>query len=338
MATSKFGDWVKWATRERLLSNDLVDLSKTIMSNLMEFGGRIIGAHSIGSTHLQGTGCVLSGLKVQAQNPVSANVEVVTGRGLVYRPSLADLDSYNDVYPIIVETVQVVPIAANASGNPRIDLILAKPIAADAELETRDIFSTITKLFTATPNTVKRRRYAATVANGGIYVKQGTPGASPVWPAADANTMVLGAVTVDNGFVTIADAKIEDARLAPIGDWRHPKVHGTIVGATGLWSEIDASHTMVRRYGGANLVLDSHPAAGRYIFVPSGFTMRSDNKLWGTVHVTPFTGAAVTRRSATFQIGTPNIEINIFDAADAGVDNDFHITVEDVGLRGTGIV
>jgi hypothetical protein len=116
-----------------------------------------------------------NGLKVQAQNPVTASIDVLAGAALVQ-----GIAYINDA------TVSFT-IAANASGNPRIDTVV---VQADYALQTIR-----------------------------LVLKQGTPAASPVAPALtqSANIMweiPLADIAVANGFSTIAQTAI-----SPRQDW-----------------------------------------------------------------------------------------------------------------------
>jgi len=109
------------------------------------------------------------GLKVQAQSPATASIDVLAGAGMVQ----------GTVY-INSATVSFV-IAANASGNPRIDTVV---LQADYALQTIR-----------------------------LVVKQGTPAASPSAPSLTQSANVLweiplADIAVANGFVTLANSTI----------------------------------------------------------------------------------------------------------------------------------
>jgi len=85
-------------------------------------------------------------------------------------------------------------IAANASGNPRIDIIQVKLAWADSATVSRDFKDAVTGALSTQSMSVTRGVTAS------ISVKQGTPGATPSYPAPDAGYAILGAVYVANGF------------------------------------------------------------------------------------------------------------------------------------------
>jgi hypothetical protein len=109
------------------------------------------------------------GLKVQAQSPVSASIDILPGAALVQ--GLAYINT----------AIESKLIAANASGNPRIDTL------------------------------VIRKDYALQTAR--LTVIQGTPAASPVAPALTQSAGImwdlpLADIAVANGFTTLAQATI----------------------------------------------------------------------------------------------------------------------------------
>lgn len=110
-----------------------------------------------------------NGLRVEAQNPATTSINVLAGAALVQ--GLAFVNTAQEVFTI----------AANASGNPRIDTIV---VQADYALQT----ARLARL-------------------------QGTPAASPVSPTLTQNAGVLweiplADIAVANGFVTITNANI----------------------------------------------------------------------------------------------------------------------------------
>ncbi len=109
------------------------------------------------------------GLDVEAQSPVAAAVNVRPGSALVN----------GALY--INDAVKALSIAANASGNPRIDSIIV------------------------------RKDVAAQTCRA--VVKQGTPAASPVAPTLTQSAAVwetpLADITVANGFATLAQSTIQ---------------------------------------------------------------------------------------------------------------------------------
>lgn len=117
----------------------------------------------------------LEGLQVTQNSPASASVLVNIGAGLVYGTWY-----YSD-------TAEVVTVAANASGNPRIDTV------------------------------VLRKSWAAQTVR--IAILQGTPAASPVPPTLTQTVGVtweipLADIAVANGFVSITNANITPRWIA----------------------------------------------------------------------------------------------------------------------------
>lgn len=118
-------------------------------------------------------GRYLNGLKVSPTSPTSAAVDVETGGAFIAGRSL------------ISDSVETVNIAANVSGNPRIDIIVAE--------------------------------YDITSVSGDITVVQGTPAVTPTPPPLTQDTastyqIPLAYVDVSNGFVTITADDITDER------------------------------------------------------------------------------------------------------------------------------
>lgn len=117
----------------------------------------------------------LEGLQVTQNSPASASVLVNIGAGLVY-----GMWYYTD-------TSEVVSVAANASGNPRIDTV------------------------------VLRKSWAAQTVR--IAILQGTPAGSPVPPTLTQTVSVtweipLADIAVANGFVSITNANITPRSIA----------------------------------------------------------------------------------------------------------------------------
>lgn len=109
------------------------------------------------------------GLRVQAQNPATASIDVLSGAALVQ--GLAYINTATEDFAI----------AANASGNPRIDTVV---LEADYALQTCR-----------------------------LAVEQGTAAASPVPPTLTQNAGILwqiplADIAVANGFTTLAQSTI----------------------------------------------------------------------------------------------------------------------------------
>jgi hypothetical protein len=124
--------------------------------------------------------------KVKQSGP-SAAVLVQPGVFYVKNNAYARYAGTPKFYRIENDTDYSVSITANASGNPRIDLICVK-------------------IDTVTSPDAEATNIATAVAVAG------TPAASPSAPAVPANHLVLAQVAVANGFATITTANITDRR------------------------------------------------------------------------------------------------------------------------------
>lgn len=114
-----------------------------------------------------------------------------------------------------------VSIAANSSGNPRVDLIEMALSYVQNGSQSRDFEDATTGANTSV--SVNKQRQVQCI----YQVKQGTPAASPVMPTPDAGFCAIGAVVVNNGYATStqiiagidtggANAVLHDLRV-PIG-------------------------------------------------------------------------------------------------------------------------
>ncbi|MCI0353231.1 MAG: hypothetical protein L0Z53_27755 [Acidobacteriales bacterium] len=129
-----------------------------------------LASHRANVGVLLGTGdSGVDGLKVRATGPASANVEVVAGAAMVHGTMFVN------------DATATLTIAANGSGNPRIDTVIL------------------------------RKDFAAQTVR--FVVKQGTPAASPTPPALTQIINVtweipLADIAVANGFLSITNADI----------------------------------------------------------------------------------------------------------------------------------
>ena len=82
-------------------------------------------------------------------------------------------------------------VTANASGNPRIDRVVA---------------------------TVDDTYYTGALSSVVFSVVAGTPAVSPVAPATPTNSISLATVPVANGAASILNASIADTRVAATGN------------------------------------------------------------------------------------------------------------------------
>jgi len=129
---------------------------------------------------------------IVAQRLAGANmsVDVSVGTAYVLNSSWsANSNTHTKYWSVINDATVNAVIGANASGNPRIDIITLKVDTA------------------ATPD-----GNASNV--GSIYVTAGTPAASPVAPATPSNHLLLAYVAVANGAVSIVTANITDKRVS----------------------------------------------------------------------------------------------------------------------------
>lgn len=115
----------------------------------------------------------MDGMRVTASSPAAATVDVQPGAAIVAGTIVSNV------------TFEQVAIASNSSGNPRKDLIVCRVLRNQQQAQ--------------------------------FTVRQGTPAASPVpLPPLITSTVwdiPLAIVNVANGFITITQADIEDARL-----------------------------------------------------------------------------------------------------------------------------
>lgn len=127
---------------------------------------------------------------VQRLAGANMSVDVSVGTAYVLNSSWsANSNTHTKYWSVINDATVNAVIGANASGNPRIDIITLKVDTA------------------ATPD-----GNASNV--GSIYVTAGTPAASPVAPATPSNHLLLAYVAVSNGAVSIVTANITDKRVS----------------------------------------------------------------------------------------------------------------------------
>lgn len=132
---------------------------------------------------------------VSEHSPQNMSVDIAEGRGFFKKTSMT-YNGYSDA-------VNNVVIGANASGNPRIDSIVAYvDLGAAPNADASNVLT--------------------------FEAVQGTPAASPVAPDSAAIEAAIGAgnpyivlanVTVDNGASSIVNAKISDERVAAYQKW-----------------------------------------------------------------------------------------------------------------------
>lgn len=130
-------------------------------------------------------------------------------------------------------------IAANSSGNPRVDLLEMALSFVTTDSQSRD-FEDATTGANTTVSMNKQRQVQC------VYqVKQGTPAASPVVPTPDAGFCAIGAVLVNNGYATTtqiiagvdtggSSAVLWDLRI-PLNVKAHPVIATGMI-ADGRWT------------------------------------------------------------------------------------------------------
>ena len=146
---------------------------------------------------------VMRGLTLDATDPTSMLVTLKPG---------AAIGPNGDA--IIVESDRAVgPFAANASGNPRIDLVSIRYAEAAGSAENRNFINPVDGTqFSSAVNT-------RVITNPTVTITQGVPAADPVAPATPAGDVALYAVRIENGAVSIAQDKltrVETSRVDPL--------------------------------------------------------------------------------------------------------------------------
>lgn len=126
--------------------------------------------------------------EVTEDSPASNDVIVAPGTCYVLNDLYVKNGSLLHYWRVESDADAAVTIAANASGNPRIDIICVK---VDTAVSPDD--------------------NASNVAS--VVVVQGTPAASPSVPATPANHLKLAEIAVANGFTTITNSEITDTRV-----------------------------------------------------------------------------------------------------------------------------
>ena len=127
---------------------------------------------------------------VQRLAGANMSVDVSAGTAYVLNSSWsANSNTHTRYWSVINDATVNAVIGANASGNPRIDIVTLKVDTA------------------ATPD-----GNASNVAT--VVVTAGTPAASPVAPATPSNHLLLAYVAVANGAVSIVTANITDKRVS----------------------------------------------------------------------------------------------------------------------------
>jgi len=173
-------------------------------------------------------------------NVVRSGLLATPGSGLAVNLSIGDLLRYaggspgefQSLYKLgAVQAQQTLSIAANSSGQDRVDLISAHEVLNASGSASRNIISLPAR--TVTPSMVN----TASIPGLSFTVTAGTPGSNPAIPATPGGDVPLWAVYVPNGATSIADADLIDLRrpMAPrgLGADAHGRVRGLELVASG---------------------------------------------------------------------------------------------------------
>lgn len=146
---------------ERALSVDVNRLQKFKSADIAEFF-RYWFDVSTSSDNSGGLGTEPSGIETPLRaeivngfcvKPQLGNNSCFVDPGVLYAmlpDAAADDSDYKYVHDLGVQTVGQILIAANSSGNTRIDVIECQPTLTTFETDSRDIYNTTTQLFSAT--------------------------------------------------------------------------------------------------------------------------------------------------------------------------------------------
>lgn len=114
----------------------------------------------------------------------------ITGGTIFQKLAAANGNEAQFLAHTIRDNEHTLAIAAGDATNPRIDIVQVKLEYVNGGSESRDFKDAITGALSST-NVNKTRRVQATIS-----IKQGTPAATPTYPAPDAGYALLGAVRV----------------------------------------------------------------------------------------------------------------------------------------------
>lgn len=190
-------------TLEEILSSDLTRIGELAGKAAMDaqraalqpFGGVLVAA-------------VRQGLDASNAGAGDRAVTITAGE-LVYldggvNPLTSD-DS--DLQLGVLDAATALNLSANASGNPRIDLIYATIADADSDSSTRNELTLPGR--TIAPAVLNKTRQGVLT----IAVVTGTPAATPAFPAVPAGGTALWYAYVPNGATSIYDDHLMDARV-----------------------------------------------------------------------------------------------------------------------------
>ena len=161
--------------------------------------------------------------KVAAQSTPDMTVKVNPGSAVVKNDSYTNHSSSDQFWHVHMDAVQNVTIAANSSGNPRVDIIiLTVNSGASANADASNVAS--------------------------VTVVAGTPAASPSAPSVPNNSVLLAQVAVSNGATSINSGNITDRRfeaglsVADAGGWQGAAEAWTYASATTFTISGDYRH------------------------------------------------------------------------------------------------
>lgn len=229
--------------------------------------------------YLLQNGRVDSGDLAVSERGAGANMSVDVAAGKAFIPNASytvNADGQTRFWTALNTAVYNVPISANVSGNPRIDIIVIKMNTATAPDD--EASNVIT-----------------------IEVVEGTPAGSPVAEATPSNSYKLAEIAVANGAVSIVDADITDTR-----DYAYLNLSkGVVPNEQGLYflnSAGDIDH-YIKEDSTGNLLLTLGTTAKGFYFrdeTPENIAMIDDDG------VTIYNGRSLSVESAG---GDKNVEI-----------------------------
>lgn len=306
--------------RERALSSD-INQAESQLDYSLRFALQQLLAKDSGFS----SGFIGASYKVVPNSPAGMSVLVQPGLGLLSDPAdvpaaiggIVGLDDLSSAKPLVLNAPQQFTVPANASGNPRIDIIEVKVDRRAENPTSRLIYNAITGAFdpTSVNKTLAfshdgRLGTVATPANSttGIGYKTGTPAGSPVAPATSPGYLKIAEINVAAGAATITASEIVDRR-AILG------VGGVVQVAARYRLEWNGGAPVVSNQfyqapGGVTVVAapDSSRRGRSFLFVIGGFMQSVSPVVSGEVHGVTL-GAAetvVSRQGLTALLTTPS--------------------------------
>lgn len=236
MAVSPFTS-VNFAAFEQAISGDLNRLQKLgsrELQNLVAadaFANNIDGAAGQYADVTQ-QGTIINGAR-HMPTLVSAALNTMSlGQGECYLNDAAGVGVDDSSYQVARWAAQVVSFTAADGANPRLDLIVAEPIALGTDPQSRNV------LFDPTTRTVQVQTINKTVnPTATITVVTGTAAANPGPPAVPAGKIALFEVLVPAGAASSATfqpvRRIWRRAVGPLGVY-----HGILSGCNLQWSDV----------------------------------------------------------------------------------------------------